>query len=329
MKKYLKLVAVACLCACAIFAFAGCACSSQAPQQPSKSSGAVTMNTSETPVKKEVTVSNDPVYVLAIGSDTRYGTIHQEEQEVKEGDPSYADVMILMRLDPKNERVSLLSLPRDTLVDYEGEQIKLNEVHYEGGVDALLDKVGELFGIKVPYYFEMTFATFEDFIDDYGGVTVNVPIDMTWDDEVNGGDISLSAGEGQTLNGPEALVLGRVRKLYQLDGEANRQWCNRDMVESMIKEVSAKPKDEAQSYAQLLEMFSESNMDEDTLKAYLEKFMGGKDIAIQSGTAPYVGDFITEDLWGIYTEPDMFKTLVEAMENDDDINELVPPPGRY
>mgnify|MGYP000066695619 FL=1 len=118
--------------------------------------------------------------------------------------------------------------------------MKINELYRQGGMEAAVEGVESLTGVHVQYYLDMGFVGFEKFVDQIGGVTANVPIDMHLKDIVNGGTIELNAG-AQELDGPEALVLARVRKLYAVDIEACRQIQDRQLVEAGIKQVAADP----------------------------------------------------------------------------------------
>ena len=174
-----------------------------------------------------------PFYVLVVGNDSRVGTTQISLEDYADG-TGRSDTMMLVRVDPVTYKITLVTVPRDTEADYEGSVVKINELYRQGGMEAAVEGVESLTGVHVQYYLDMGFVGFEKFVDQIGGVTANVPIDMHLKDIVNGGTIELNAGT-QELDGPEALVLARVRKLYAADIEACRQIQDRQLVEAGIR----------------------------------------------------------------------------------------------
>lgn len=150
-------------------------------------------------------MANEPFFVLLLGTD---GSLEREAS----GDfGTYrSDSIMLVRIDPVNKKVALVSLSRDILVDLDeyGEQ-KINAAYGLGGPALTVKAVSELTGVPISHYAQVDFDGFSDLVDALGGVTVNVPVDI--DDDDAGG--RLSAGE-QVLNGQQALILCRSRYTY-------------------------------------------------------------------------------------------------------------------
>ncbi len=57
-----------------------------------------------------------------------------------------SDTMLLLRFDPSSERVSVLSIPRDTRTSVDGVVTKINEANREGGPALSAQAVSELMG---------------------------------------------------------------------------------------------------------------------------------------------------------------------------------------
>lgn len=128
------------------------------------------------------------------------------------------DTMMLMRLDRQARSVSLVSIPRDTLVYCEYSVPKINSAYGwagggESGIEELLERVTEIIGFRPDGYLLIDMAVLEDMIDRMGGVTFNVPMDMHYSDPSQGLTIDLSAGE-QKLNGAQSIQLLRFRSGY-------------------------------------------------------------------------------------------------------------------
>lgn len=260
-------------------------------------------------------VSTDPIYVLAVGNDSRYKTA--EDSGVGKDDPSYSDTIMLMRLDPEKNYISILSIPRDTAAEYNGEPVKINAVHQMGGIQALTKYVEGMFGIDIPYYFDLKFVDFANLVDKLGGVGVNVPMGLTGGDIINGGKISLEAGDN-TLDGASALMLARQRKVYSGNGEAIRQMISRDLVANAIQAVAAASSSEAGNYADILKSFGESNMPENVLTAYVAAYMDndGK-VAFNLGTTPYDGGIDDTGSWRVAADPEIYAAEKASMETGD------------
>ena len=150
-------------------------------------------------------VTRDPFYMLLLGTDGR------------PGEESYrADTIILARIDPNNKHVTLISIPRDTKVEYNGSTMKINGVHTYGGPDDMVRAVNELCGVEISHYAEISFNGLVALTDAVGGVEVDVPDRI---DDPKAADFVIEPGL-QTLNGEQALAFCRSRAYA--DGDYTR-----------------------------------------------------------------------------------------------------------
>ena len=209
---------------------------------------------------------------------------------------------MLARIDPKTYSVALISVPRDTSTEYNGQKMKLNEVYHIAGIEALESEVAKLTGVTPKYYLDMDFVQFEKFVDQLGGVTANVPINMQLVDIVSGDNIALNAGT-QELNGPEALVLARSRKQYANDLDACRQIQDRQLVQVGIQQVAADPVNAA-LHVQALVDNCDTDWNAADLVETVKVFAQNADkIEFTSGTGPYQGDIDPDiNLWLAYRD---------------------------
>lgn len=150
-------------------------------------------------------VTRDPFYMLLLGTDGRPGE-----------DTYRADTIILARIDPNNKHVTLISIPRDTKVEYNGSTMKINGVHTYGGPDDMVRAVNELCGVEISHYAEISFNGLVALTDAVGGVEVDVPDRI---DDPKAGDFVIEPGL-QTLNGEQALAFCRSRAFA--DGDYTR-----------------------------------------------------------------------------------------------------------
>lgn len=135
--------------------------------------------------------------ILLVGVDAR-----------NKNEPSRSDTAILVFFHPKDNRIDLLSVPRDSRVDIPGEEYKrkINYAHAKGGTDLLIETLKNVLGVKVDGYIEVDFEGFKEAIDALGGVEINVEQRMYKPSE----NINLHPGL-QTLNGYDSLAYCRWR----------------------------------------------------------------------------------------------------------------------
>lgn len=163
------------------------------------------------------------VTVLLMGLDYR--------DWAEQRDYSRSDTMILLTLDPATKTAGILSIPRDMWVAIPGfSHGKINTAYYlgeayklPGGGPALATKTVEQFlGVPINYFAQIDFGAFVRFIDEIGGVEVDVPnrivIDMLGGEGVKTKK-TLQPGR-QALPGEWALAYARAR--YTENGDFDR-----------------------------------------------------------------------------------------------------------
>lgn len=132
-----------------------------------------------------------------------------------------SDTMLLVRFNPENRKLTLLSIPRDTRTNVDGYGItKINAANQWGGPALSAKATSELLGgVPIDRYIRVNVIAVEKLIDALGGVTVYVPKDIKYRDDSQHLYINLKAGK-QKLNGDQALQLLRFR--YDENGDIGR-----------------------------------------------------------------------------------------------------------
>lgn len=233
-------------------------------------------------------VPTEPFYVLLVGNDSRTGTVEITKSEYADGN-ARSDTMMLARIDPQTYKVTLITVPRDTTIELNGSPAKLNNAYQAGGIEASVEQVELLTGVKIDYYFDLGFVTFQKFVDALGGLSVNVPINMNMQDIVSGNDVSVAAGQ-QDLNGAEALVVARTRKAFATDQDACRQIQDRALVAAAITKV-AQDSGMIETAVSAMMDNAETNMSADILTELVTSFASNADkLTIYQATGPYGGD---------------------------------------
>ncbi|MCM3784450.1 LCP family protein [Neobacillus mesonae] len=163
------------------------------------------------PVAAEDSAKVKPQTMLILGTDYR-----------EETGTHLSDVVMVASLHPKTKSATIVSLPRDTLIQLEGySQRKLNSYYprfrtaeKESGISAeeeMRVMIGKYLNVDIDYVTVLNFKAFEEIVDALGGVEVNVNQNMCYKDTADNTDINLTAGL-QRLNGEDALGYVRYRK---------------------------------------------------------------------------------------------------------------------
>jgi LCP family protein required for cell wall assembly len=123
-----------------------------------------------------------------------------------------ADTMLLLRFDPENNKLTALSIPRDTRVNLEGYgERKINATNDYGGPALSAQAVSNLLpGVTVDRYVRVNVQGIEQLINALGGIDVYVPKDMKYNDFSQHFYVNLKKGQ-QRLDGEKALQFMRFR----------------------------------------------------------------------------------------------------------------------
>lgn len=106
-------------------------------------------------------------------------------------------------------RVRLVSIPRDLYLPE--WQTKINAMYLYQGAEGLKRSVSEVIGLPIDYYVIINLDLFERLVDALGGVSVNVPYRMDYQDCAADLVIDLQPGP-QRLNGEQAAGFVRFRQ---------------------------------------------------------------------------------------------------------------------
>lgn len=127
------------------------------------------------------------------------------------------DTIMLASFSPKSKKVDIISVPRDTYYYTKGyeknDQRKINAVYGRSGTKGVMTAVSDILGVPVQDYIKVNYRAVEDIVDTLGGVKVNVPFKMDYDDPYASPPLSIHFEKGtKVLNGNEALKYLRFRK---------------------------------------------------------------------------------------------------------------------
>jgi LCP family protein required for cell wall assembly len=141
---------------------------------------------------------NGPIFILAIGSDSRPRTPI---------DRGHSDVLQLIGVSQQKNKASILGFNRDYEVPIPGVGVdKINEAMSTGGPDLTVATVEALSGIHIDYYLITSFGGLKTMIDKVGGLTIEVPYPIY--DPHSGAAIDPGF---QHLDGTQTLAMARAR----------------------------------------------------------------------------------------------------------------------
>lgn len=183
--------------------------------------------------------------ILILGSDTRdgknsgYGTADDSKGYGK------SDVMMLMDISEDNKRVSVISFPRDLLVDIpqckdtETNQVyparsgvMINEAMAEAGIGCAVDTVNKLTGLEVDHFMMADFNAVKELSNAVGGVDVCIS-DAVYDPDSR---LRLPAGTS-AVQGEMALAFLRTRHAFADGGDLGRIKAQQGFLSSLTRKI--------------------------------------------------------------------------------------------
>ena len=145
--------------------------------------------------------SQDYYTVLILGRDT--------------GGGGNTDTMLLASYDVTNQKATVMSIPRDTMVNVSWDIKRINSVYnYYGGGDRgiqyLYKEIAQLVGFEPDYQVVVEWDAVDQIVDAMGGVWFDVPRNMNYDDPYQ--DLHIHQEKGyRLLTGDDAMQVLRYR----------------------------------------------------------------------------------------------------------------------
>lgn len=156
--------------------------------------------------------ADGPVNVLLAGVDVAYDDAAPvwPYPPKPEAYDQRTDTLMLAQVRPDGA-VKLLSIPRDTWVNIPGHGwSKINAANTQGGPELLVRTVQELTGVRVDGHVLLSLGALRALTEAAGGVTLDVPERMKYDDNAGGLHIDLQPGR-QHLSGEQVEGFLRFR----------------------------------------------------------------------------------------------------------------------
>ena len=176
--------------------------------------------------------SKDYWTVLILGRDT--------------GGGGNTDTMLLASYDVTNQKATVMSIPRDTMVNIPYDIKKINAVYnYYGtgdkGIQHLYKEIAQLVGFEPDFQVIVEWDAVGEIVDAIGGVYFDVPLDMNYKDPYQDLVISQKAGY-RLLSGSDAMQVLRYRydnnkKHGYAEGDVGRIKTQQAFLKAMAEQV--------------------------------------------------------------------------------------------
>ncbi|MHC6174948.1 LCP family protein [Lactiplantibacillus plantarum] len=185
--------------------------------------------------------STKPLSILLLGVDTG------ADGRIDKGN---SDTIMVVTINPQNNKTVVTSIPRDTLADMVGDQEtnvqKLNAAYNIGGSKMAKASVSKLFNIPINNYATVNMGGLEQIVNAVGGVTIKSPLNITFD------HITVTKGKHH-LNGKQALTYTRMR--YQDPrGDYGRQLRQQQVLRAVLAKLA-----EVKTYQRYNQLLSSLN----------------------------------------------------------------------
>ncbi|MFJ8887565.1 LCP family protein [Streptomyces sp. NPDC102402] len=194
-----------------------------------------------------------PLNILLIGSDARDSEANQKLGGAKEtfGGTPLADVQMLLHLSADRSNISVVSMPRDTMLKmpkctdpdsgkvYAAStlDVQTNESLGRGGPGCTVAAWYELTGITIDHFMMIDFAGVVSMADAIGGVPVCVKANV-YSHSSDGKGSGLKLEEGTTsVKGKQALQWLRTRYGFEDNTDLGRTKAQHQYLNSMVREL--------------------------------------------------------------------------------------------
>ncbi|NGO67431.1 LCP family protein [Streptomyces boncukensis] len=187
--------------------------------------------------------------ILVLGSDSREG---DNAKYGKDEGGSRSDTAMIVHVNKDHDRASVVSIPRDTLVQRPGceadgeagatpegtkvpaQRAMFNTAYEVGGPACAVKTVESLSGVRMDHYIEVDFTGFKKLIDTLGGVkmTTNKPI------KDKDSHLDLKAGT-HTLDGEQSLGLVRTRHAVGDGSDLGRIQLQQAFIKALLDQVNS------------------------------------------------------------------------------------------
>lgn len=261
----------------------------------------------------KTTTFEEPFYMMLIGSDARADD---------ESMGARSDTNIVVRVDPTTNSATLISIPRDTMINIDGYgYCKFNAAYSYGGAALAIKEANELLGVNISHYAEVDFDSLIGLVDTVGGV------DVTVDQRINDPDadgsvigqkkIIIEAGE-QHMDGETALVFARSRAY--VDGDFTRTANQRKLIAALAEKILSMPLAKLPGIVQTAAGSITTDMSVTDLYSLATQFQDGE-LTMTSCMVPSITGMYKSASY-VFCDENALATMMQTIEAGGDASEI-------
>ena len=188
-------------------------------------------NPSLVPSELRVISLNKKLNILVLGCDEVFVENESSSKVIK----GRSDTIIILSCNPFNNTLNILNIPRDTKINIPGHgSEKINFLNSIGGPIFTKQCIEKLLKIHIDNYVMVNVQGLNKIIDEIGGIVIDVPQRMQYQDITAMLNINLFPGR-QILNGERAV--GFVRFRYDNLGDIGRIQRQQIFMRAVIKKL--------------------------------------------------------------------------------------------
>lgn len=262
----------------------------------------------------KTTSFDEPFYMMLIGSDARADD---------ESMGARSDTNIVVRVDPTTNSATLVSIPRDTMINIDGYgYCKFNAAYSYGGAALAIKEASELLGVNISHYAEVDFDSLIGLVDTVGGV------DVTVDQRINDPDadgsvigqkkIIIEAGE-QHMDGETALVFARSRAYA--DGDFTRTANQRKLIAALAEKILSMPLAKLPSIVQTAAGSITTDLSVTDLYSLATQFQDGGELAMASCMVPSITGMYKSASY-VFCDENALASMMQTIEAGGDASEI-------
>lgn len=266
---------------------------------------------------------SEPFYMMLIGSD-------RLEDDVDAG--ARSDTNIVVRVDPTTNTATMVSIPRDTMIDIDGYGTnKFNAAYNYGGAAGAIREASQLLGVDISHYAEVNFEELKSLVDAVGGVDIVVD-ELVDDPDADGTSahpewprVIIEEGE-QHLDGNQALVFARSRAY--VDGDFTRTANQRKLIMAIVNKVLALPVTDLPGVIQSAASAVTTDLSVNDIISLAQQFKDEGDITIYSAMVPSTTGYVGEVSY-VFADTESLKTMMKLVEAGEDPSSVTASASAY
>lgn len=246
-------------------------------------------------IAQEEQKSEDVFNIMLVGTDTRD----------PDADMGRSDSMMLVSYNKQENKATVVSFLRDSLVEIDGYgKSRLGHTYAYGGVGLTINTINQTYGLDIQNYVTISFDNLVNIIDELGGITVNITEEEAEYYRENGMPDIISGNV--TLTGSQALAHARNRTLGS-DFERTRR--QRDVLYGIYNKIMQEK--DPTTILPLIEYCMNqvsTNMSVTDIYSLATEVMGSENLTLQQAGIPQEGMYTPV----VYEGMDVLEIDVEA-----------------